>query len=193
MSARKLSVLQVLPALESGGVERGTLEVGRALRDIDPGFTVQTFSSLKRSGLDEAHAKLDDWFGIGAAGVDEQRLSYTLEEMYAATELEELEVAPASAVSAAAGGAASSSIAATAITTRVGVTSRVTRRTYMAFSVPVTRPPGHRCGVVGSQVSGYHARCQLRMSPAVSGRGTHTRRPRSTDPSTRSAALARSG
>lgn len=31
MSTRKLTVLQVLPALESGGVERGTLEVGRAL------------------------------------------------------------------------------------------------------------------------------------------------------------------
>ncbi len=30
-SDRKLTVVQVLPALESGGVERGTLEVGRAL------------------------------------------------------------------------------------------------------------------------------------------------------------------
>jgi len=31
MAARKLTVLQVLPDLDSGGVERGTLEVGRAL------------------------------------------------------------------------------------------------------------------------------------------------------------------
>lgn len=31
MTARKLTVLQLLPALESGGVERGTLEVGRYL------------------------------------------------------------------------------------------------------------------------------------------------------------------
>ncbi len=33
MSARRLTVLQVLPALESGGVERGTLEVAKALVD----------------------------------------------------------------------------------------------------------------------------------------------------------------
>ena len=31
MVSRPLVVLQVLPALESGGVERGTLEVGRYL------------------------------------------------------------------------------------------------------------------------------------------------------------------
>ncbi len=33
MSSRKLTVVQVLPALQSGGVERGTLEVGRHLVD----------------------------------------------------------------------------------------------------------------------------------------------------------------
>jgi GTP-binding protein len=53
--------------LKKGPAANVRLEVGRALRDIDPGFTVQTFSSLKRSGLDEAHAKLDAWFGIGTA------------------------------------------------------------------------------------------------------------------------------
>ena len=31
MVSRSIAVLQVLPALESGGVERGTLEVGRYL------------------------------------------------------------------------------------------------------------------------------------------------------------------
>ena len=31
MAARRLTVLQILPALESGGVERGTLEVAAAL------------------------------------------------------------------------------------------------------------------------------------------------------------------
>jgi hypothetical protein len=29
--ARRLTVVQMLPALESGGVERGTLEIGRGL------------------------------------------------------------------------------------------------------------------------------------------------------------------
>jgi GTP-binding protein len=53
--------------LKKGPAANVLLEVGRALRDIDSGFTAQTFSSLKRSGLDEAHAKLDAWFGIGTA------------------------------------------------------------------------------------------------------------------------------
>ena len=41
MSTRKLTVLQVLPALQSGGVERGVLEVADALVAAIRGEDVQ--------------------------------------------------------------------------------------------------------------------------------------------------------
>ena len=40
---RKLSVLQLLPAMESGGVERGTLEVAHAL--VEQGHRALVMSS----------------------------------------------------------------------------------------------------------------------------------------------------
>lgn len=39
-------------------------QVEQALRDFNTGFSVQLFSSLKRWGMHQAHAKLDHWFGL---------------------------------------------------------------------------------------------------------------------------------
>lgn len=50
--------------LKKGPAKGTLLEVRGALKKISPAFTVQTFSALKRDGIDEAHAKLDQWFGI---------------------------------------------------------------------------------------------------------------------------------
>jgi GTP-binding protein len=54
--------------LNKGPAANTLLRVRSAIRQIDPDFSVQTFSSLKRSGIDEAHAKLDEWFGLGRQG-----------------------------------------------------------------------------------------------------------------------------
>lgn len=40
--------------------------VRRVLEAEYPGTTVQLFSALKRSGVDELHARLDDWLGLAA-------------------------------------------------------------------------------------------------------------------------------
>ncbi len=40
--------------------------VSEALRDFSTDFSVQTFSALKRWGIDEAHARLDQWLETGA-------------------------------------------------------------------------------------------------------------------------------
>jgi GTP-binding protein len=50
--------------LKHGPASSTLLKVRGAIQKINPLFSVQTFSSLKRSGIDEAHAKLDEWFGI---------------------------------------------------------------------------------------------------------------------------------
>jgi GTP-binding protein len=42
------------------------LGVRAALQEMGPDFTAQAFSSLKNIGIDEAHARLDQWFGIAA-------------------------------------------------------------------------------------------------------------------------------
>lgn len=39
-------------------------KVREALREFSIDFSVQTFSSLKRWGIDEAHARLDQWFDL---------------------------------------------------------------------------------------------------------------------------------
>ncbi len=62
MSARKLNVLQVLPALDGGGVERGTLEIARALVARGYGSTVlsqggRLVAELEREG--SRHIALD--------------------------------------------------------------------------------------------------------------------------------------
>ena len=50
--------------LKKGPASSTLLKVRAALQQINPGFSAQLFSSLKRTGIDEAHAKLDEWFAI---------------------------------------------------------------------------------------------------------------------------------
>jgi len=50
--------------LKYGPASSTLLKVRAAMQKINPMFSAQTFSSLKRSGVDEAHAKLDEWFEI---------------------------------------------------------------------------------------------------------------------------------
>jgi GTP-binding protein len=49
--------------LKRGPVSNTVLEVRAELHELNPAFSVQAFSSLKRTGIDRAHAKLDEWFG----------------------------------------------------------------------------------------------------------------------------------
>jgi GTP-binding protein len=53
--------------LKKGPASSTLLRVRAELSRLDPGFSVQTFSALKRSGVDQAHAKLDSWFGLPSA------------------------------------------------------------------------------------------------------------------------------
>jgi GTP-binding protein len=48
--------------LKKGPAGNTLLKVHRELQKISPGFSVQTFSAVKRTGIDEAHARLDRWF-----------------------------------------------------------------------------------------------------------------------------------
>jgi len=50
--------------LKHGPASSTLLKVRSVIQKINPMFSAQTFSSLKRSGIDEAHAKLDQWFEI---------------------------------------------------------------------------------------------------------------------------------
>ena len=50
--------------LKKGPAGSTLLKVRAELSRLDPHFSVQTFSALKRSGVDEAHAQLDSWFDI---------------------------------------------------------------------------------------------------------------------------------
>jgi len=62
--------------LKKGPASATLLKVRAALHKINSEFTVQAFSSLKRSGVDEAHARLDEWFGYTGepeTGLEEQR------------------------------------------------------------------------------------------------------------------------
>jgi GTP-binding protein len=49
--------------LKKGPANSTLLKVRVTLQKMSPSFSVQTFSSLKRTGIDEAHSKLDEWFG----------------------------------------------------------------------------------------------------------------------------------
>jgi len=49
--------------LKKGPASATVLKVRATLHKINPEFSVQAFSSLKRAGIDEAHARLDAWFG----------------------------------------------------------------------------------------------------------------------------------
>ena len=50
--------------LKNGPASNALLKVRAELSKLDPGFSVQTFSALKRSGIAEAHARLDSWFEL---------------------------------------------------------------------------------------------------------------------------------
>jgi GTP-binding protein len=50
--------------LKRGPATSTVLQVDRRLRERDSGFSVQGFSSLKKDGIDEAHARLDTWFAL---------------------------------------------------------------------------------------------------------------------------------
>ena len=54
--------------LKRGPASSTVLKVRAELHKLDPAFTVQAFSSLKRTGVDQAHAKLDEWFGYTLQG-----------------------------------------------------------------------------------------------------------------------------
>jgi GTP-binding protein len=49
--------------LKKGPAKNTLLRVRNELQRINGEFSAQTFSSLKRAGIDEAHQRLDDWFG----------------------------------------------------------------------------------------------------------------------------------
>jgi GTP-binding protein len=52
--------------LKRGPANSTVLKVGASLREINPGFSAQAFSSLKKHGIDEAHARLDAWLDWGS-------------------------------------------------------------------------------------------------------------------------------
>lgn len=51
--------------LKRGRATDALRQVRGALAADFPGTSVQLFSALKQTGVDEVHAKLDEWFGIG--------------------------------------------------------------------------------------------------------------------------------
>jgi GTP-binding protein len=53
--------------LSKGPAASKLLQVRSVIEGIDPAFSAQTFSSLKRSGIDQAHDKLDEWFALTAS------------------------------------------------------------------------------------------------------------------------------
>jgi len=50
--------------LKKGQAANAVLQVRTQLQKINAGFSVQGFSSLKKTGVDEAHDKLDEWLDI---------------------------------------------------------------------------------------------------------------------------------
>ena len=50
--------------LKRGPGQSTVLKVRRSLKEMSDNFSVQAFSSLKRDGIDEAHAVLDRWFAL---------------------------------------------------------------------------------------------------------------------------------
>jgi GTP-binding protein len=52
--------------LKKGPAASTVLRVRQTLVAMNAAFSVQAFSSLKKSGIDEAHQRLDDWFELAA-------------------------------------------------------------------------------------------------------------------------------
>ena len=53
--------------LKKGPAASTVLKVRQTLVALNPAFSVQAFSSLKKTGIDEAHARLDAWFHLATA------------------------------------------------------------------------------------------------------------------------------
>ncbi|MGD2117969.1 MAG: ribosome biogenesis GTP-binding protein YihA/YsxC [Chromatiales bacterium] len=50
--------------LKKGPASSSLLKVKKHIKSISPQFSAQLFSSLKKQGIDQAHDKLDAWFGF---------------------------------------------------------------------------------------------------------------------------------
>jgi len=50
--------------LKKGPAKSSLLEVRKTISQISTDFSAQLFSSLKKTGIEEAHARLDDWFEL---------------------------------------------------------------------------------------------------------------------------------
>lgn len=50
--------------LKKGPAKSNLLGVRKTINQISSNFSVQLFSSLKKTGMEEAHAKLDEWFEL---------------------------------------------------------------------------------------------------------------------------------
>jgi len=49
--------------LKKNAQSNSLMKVKKAIQLVSDNFSAQLFSSLKKSGVDEAHAKMDEWFG----------------------------------------------------------------------------------------------------------------------------------
>jgi len=50
--------------LKKGAAKNALLEMRKAIKQISGNFSVQLFSSLKKTGIEEAHTRLDEWFEL---------------------------------------------------------------------------------------------------------------------------------
>lgn len=57
--------------LKQGAAKNVMLDVGKQLKQLQLAATVQLFSSLKKTGRDEAIAKLDEWFAVETVNSNE--------------------------------------------------------------------------------------------------------------------------
>jgi len=55
-------LLTKMDKLKKGPANNSLLAVKKSVLQISPAISVQLFSSLKKTGIDTAHAKLDEWF-----------------------------------------------------------------------------------------------------------------------------------
>jgi GTP-binding protein len=58
-------LLTKVDKLKKGQAANTLQKVRTALKQLNGTFSVQQFSSLKRTGVDTAHDKLDEWFQYG--------------------------------------------------------------------------------------------------------------------------------
>lgn len=56
--------------LSYGAAKNTVLKVQRELKDFDPSMTVQMFSAMARTGVEEVRVRLDGWLGFEAPAAD---------------------------------------------------------------------------------------------------------------------------